>query len=89
MIIQLFPQPTHQARAIALFGSAGAIGNILGILIGAVLVQYAGWKWIFFFVAILGIGIGAVCLVLIPNAKRDKGKKVAFDVIGVSLLTGK
>ena len=87
LIVQLFPDPAHQARAIALFGSAGAVGNVLGILIGAVLVQYAGWAWIFWFVAIVGVGIAAISLVLIPNAKREKGKNVKFDVPGVSLLT--
>lgn len=87
LIVQLFPDPTHQARAISLFGSAGAIGNVLGILIGAVLVQYAGWSWIFWFVAIVGVGIAAICLLLIPSATRDRSHKVKFDVTGVSLLT--
>jgi MFS family permease len=88
LIVQLFPDPSHQARAIALFGSAGAIGNVLGILIGAVLVQYASWSWIFWFVAIVGVAIAAVCLLLIPNAKRNRGQRVRFDAIGVSILTG-
>ncbi|KIM21443.1 hypothetical protein M408DRAFT_333459 [Serendipita vermifera MAFF 305830] len=87
LIVQLFPDPSHQARAISLFGSAGAIGNVLGILIGAVLVQYTSWSWIFWFVAIVGISIGAICLFLIPNAIRDKELNVKFDAPGVSLLT--
>lgn len=87
LIVQLFPEPTAQARAISLFGSAGAIGNILGVLIGAVLVQYAGWSWIFWFVAIVGISIAIVCFFLIPNAKRDRSKKVNFDATGVTILT--
>jgi predicted MFS family arabinose efflux permease len=58
-------------------------------LIGGVLVQYAGWAWIFWFVAIIGVGVAAICLFLIPNAKREKGKIVKFDVPGVSLLTRK
>jgi hypothetical protein len=87
LIVQLFPEPASQARAIALFGSAGAIGNVLGILIGAVLVQYAGWAWIFWFVAIVGVGIAVISLILIPHVKREKGKNVKFDVPGVSLLT--
>ena len=87
LIVQLFPNPAHQATAIALFGSAGAIGNIIGVLLGAVLVQYASWGWIFWFVAIVGIGIAAICLFLIPNAERDRTKKVKFDVFGVTILT--
>lgn len=87
LIVQLFPDPEPQARAISLFGSAGAIGNISGILIGAVLVQYAGWPWIFWFVAIVGVGIAIICFFLIPKANNDARKKVNFDAIGVSILT--
>ena len=89
LIVQLFPNPSHQARAIAIFNGVGAVGNILGLIIGAVIVQYAGWSWIFWFVAIVGVGVSAVSLFLIPGSKRDKKKRVRFDVIGVSLLTGK
>jgi MFS family permease len=88
LIFQLFPEPTHQARAISLYGSAGAIGSVLGILIGAVLVQYAGWSWIFWFVAIVGISIGVICFFLIPDSPRKKEQNVKFDVAGVALLTG-
>ena len=88
LIIQLFPGSKHQARAIALFGSAGAIGNIVGILIGAVLVQYASWSWIFWFVAILAISIATLSFFLIPNAPRDTEKNTKFDFPGLGLLTG-
>lgn len=89
LTVQLFPDPASQARAIAEFGSAGAVGNVLGLLIGAMLVQYASWPWIFWFVAIVGVGLAAICMFLIPNAKREKGKTVKFDMQGVSLLTSK
>ncbi|KIM22395.1 hypothetical protein M408DRAFT_332956 [Serendipita vermifera MAFF 305830] len=87
LIIKLFPDPLHQARAIALFNGAGAIGNIFGLLIGAILVQYAGWSWIFWFVAIVGVGISAFCFFLIPSTWQDKKAGVKFDVPGVGSLT--
>ncbi|KIM20680.1 hypothetical protein M408DRAFT_333858 [Serendipita vermifera MAFF 305830] len=87
LIIKLFPEPLHQARAIALFNGAGAIGNIFGLLIGAILVQYAGWSWIFWFVAIVGVGISAFCFFLIPSTSQDKKAGVKFDVPGVGSLT--
>ncbi|KIM21450.1 hypothetical protein M408DRAFT_333467, partial [Serendipita vermifera MAFF 305830] len=87
LIIELFPDPLHQARAIALFNGAGAIGNIFGLLIGAILVQYAGWSWIFWFVAIVGVGINAFCFFLIPSTWQDKKAGVKFDVPGVGSLT--
>ncbi|KAG8827583.1 hypothetical protein FRC17_007795 [Serendipita sp. 399] len=87
LIVQLFPEPTHRARAIACFGSSGAIGSTLGYIIGAIFVQYIGWVWIFWFVAVMGTGIALICLVLIPNTKREKFRTVKFDVPGISMLT--
>lgn len=87
LIVQLFPNPKSQARAISVFGSAGSIGTILGLIIGATLVQYAGWPWIFWFVAIVGVGVAVICAFLIPGAKRDKNEDIKFDVPGVGLLT--
>lgn len=87
LVIQMFPTPSHQARAISVFSSAGAIGNILGLLIGAIIVQYAGWSWIFWFVAIVGISIGILCFFLIPNARRERKSNAKFDMTGVGSLT--
>lgn len=88
LIVQQFPDQTQQARAISLFGSAGAVGNILGVIIGALLVEYTSWRWIFWLVAIVGVGIAAVCLFLIPTVPRPvRERKVHFDSAGVSVLT--
>ncbi|KIM27007.1 hypothetical protein M408DRAFT_72095 [Serendipita vermifera MAFF 305830] len=86
LIVQLFPNPLHQARALGIFNGVGAIGNILGLILGAIIVQYAGWSWIFWFVAIVGVAVSAISLFLIPASKRER-KRVNFDVVGVSLLT--
>jgi predicted MFS family arabinose efflux permease len=67
---------------------------VLGLIIGAVLIQYASWPWIFYVTAILAIPIATACILLIPTistksesddpvAKKAKG----LDVIGVATLT--
>ena len=68
---------------------------VLGLIIGAILVQFANWSWVFWFVAIVAIPIGVVCLFLVPSPEREadkkpmKGRWKNLDLIGVSILTGK
>ena len=67
----------------------------LGLIIGAIFVEFANWSWAFWFVAIVSIPIGLLCTFLVPNPVRsvninDTGKArwKTLDLVGVSILTG-
>ncbi|KAH7905376.1 major facilitator superfamily domain-containing protein [Hygrophoropsis aurantiaca] len=94
LIVKVFPEPLEQARAIGVFGGCGAIANVIGILIGALFVQYASYHWVFWFVAIVAGPVSLACIFLIPSQSNNtdgvdpsiaKWKKL--DLIGVSTLT--
>ncbi|KAJ3528558.1 hypothetical protein NM688_g7983 [Phlebia brevispora] len=93
LLVNLFPEPKEQARAIGVFGGCGAVGNVLGLIIGAIFVQFANWSWVFWFVAIIAIPIGLVCFFLVPNPHRAvdvkpaKGRWKSLDLAGISILT--
>ncbi|KAG8684142.1 hypothetical protein FRC11_012555 [Ceratobasidium sp. 423] len=88
LIVQLFPDPQEQSRAIGLFGAMGAIGNVLGTIVGAILVEYISWRWIFWFIALIAVPISIICIFLIPKtARNEENKKSTFDFVGVFLLT--
>ena len=71
----------------------------MGILIGALFVQFVTWRWVFWFAAIVGLSIAAVSIFLIPpeHELRNKsgasallgefGKLKGLDLVGVSILT--
>ena len=120
LLVNVFPEPTEQARAIGVFGGCGAVGNgeksyfcsrlrtsradhercagstVLGLIIGAIFVQYASWSWVFWFVALVCMPIAALCVFLIPKqeprlddiAARGEPRWKSLDIIGVSILTG-
>ena len=65
---------------------------VLGLIIGAIFVQYANWSWVFWFVAILAIPIGGLCLWLAPTPRRGIDEPLTqrwkqLDLGGVSILT--
>src|SRR5215475_12238455 len=48
MIVTLFPEPREQANAIGAFSFVGAAGASIGLVLGGILTQAAGWQAIFF-----------------------------------------
>jgi MFS family permease len=62
------------------------VTTAMGLIIGALLVQYTTWQWIFYFTAIMGSTIGIACFILIPNSKKPTSK-ARFDFIGVAILS--
>ncbi|KAH9840667.1 MFS general substrate transporter [Rhodofomes roseus] len=93
LLVSVFVEPNEQARALGLFGGCGAVGNVLGLIIGGIFVQYANWSWVFWFVAIVAALITVMCLLLVPPQEpkvrvASAGPRWrALDLVGVSVLT--
>jgi len=99
LIIKLFPDPVEQSTALSAFGATGAIANAIGAVIGAVLVQEASWKWIFYLVTIVALSIAFLSIFLVPrdsdlrdpvvgNEQTSTAQKIRkLDLAGVAILT--
>ncbi|KAF9043112.1 major facilitator superfamily domain-containing protein [Panaeolus papilionaceus] len=69
IIVHLYRDPKEQARAIALFGAMGALGNVLGLIIGALFVSFVSWPWVFYFSAIVAFAVCIGTALLIPDRR--------------------
>ncbi|KAJ8518266.1 hypothetical protein ONZ45_g4621 [Pleurotus djamor] len=89
LIIRMFPNPEPQSRAMAAFAGAAAIGNVLGLIIGAALTSFASWHWVLYFTTILSfvLGISAFVLLLPFSTTREQTYFKRLDLIGVFTLT--
>ncbi|MFD2767250.1 MFS transporter [Micromonospora eburnea] len=86
MIVRLFPEPAERARAIAVFSFTGAAGSSLGLLVGGVLTDLAGWRSIF----LINLPIGALILaatVRLIAPESGVGLRSGLDVLGAVLVT--
>jgi predicted MFS family arabinose efflux permease len=64
------------------------LSAVLGTIVGALLVQYTSWRWIFWMISLIAVPISISCIILIPKAPRKLGnKKATFDFVGVFALT--
>ena len=82
-----FAEGSERNKALGILGGIAGSGSAIGVLLGGVLTQYAGWKWIFF----VNVPIGCVALVLVPLFVREsRATELArrFDVAGAVSITG-
>ncbi|GJJ13376.1 hypothetical protein Clacol_007628 [Clathrus columnatus] len=89
MIIQYFPEKHEQSRALAIFGGFGAIGNVIGFILGGVLTARTSWRWIFYLVAIIVTPFSVVSFFVLPkSASKQENRGRKLDWQGVVALSG-
>ncbi|KAF7358099.1 MFS general substrate transporter [Mycena venus] len=86
LIVHMYPDPSDQAKAVTAFGGMGAIGVVLGLIIGALFVSFASWPWVFFFSAMVSGVIGLSAILLIPKLSRTVAETRAQQVMRVRRL---
>jgi EmrB/QacA subfamily drug resistance transporter len=86
MTVALFPEPGERARAMGVYAFVGAAGASIGTLLGGVLTESVGWRWIF--LVNVPIGVAAVLLALwAVEADRPAARAGRPDVLGGVLVT--
>lgn len=86
MVVALFPEPGDRARAMGGYAFVGAAGASIGTLLGGVLTDTVGWRWIF--LVNVPIGVAAVLLALRYVAADSPADRSARpDVLGGLLVT--
>jgi EmrB/QacA subfamily drug resistance transporter len=83
LVLPEFPAE-KRATAVALWSATGAVAAALGLSLGGMLVDWAGWRWVFF----LNVPIGLAALVparrLLREARDPDG--VVPDLLGSLLM---
>jgi EmrB/QacA subfamily drug resistance transporter len=86
LIAANFPTGKARDRAFALWGAAYGLSSALGLVLGGVLVNGPGWRWIF----LINVPIGAVVLLAALrylDHDRPARRHQRFDVVGAVTST--
>ncbi|QBS41114.1 DHA2 family efflux MFS transporter permease subunit [Nocardia sp. CS682] len=81
VITRTFP-PDKRGAAMGLWGGVAGLATLVGPILGGVLVDGLGWKWIFFVNVPIGIVAFALAAWLVPALPTNRHK---FDIPGVLL----
>src|SRR5437867_2406844 len=81
-----FEEGAERNKALGILGAIAGSGAAIGVLLGGILTEYAGWAWIFF----VNVPIGVVALALVPRFVREShaaGLARHFDAAGAVAVT--
>lgn len=81
LITRMFA-PAKRGAPMALWGATAGVATLVGPLLGGLLVDAAGWEWIFF----VNVPVGVLCFVLVVLwVPRMPVHSHSFDLLGVLL----
>jgi len=81
-----FQEGSERNKALGVLGAISGAGAAIGVILGGVFTQYAGWEWIFF----VNVPIGFGTLLFVPRVVREshaEGMERKFDAIGAFTVT--
>jgi EmrB/QacA subfamily drug resistance transporter len=84
LISTTFPDRKMRDMALSLYGAMSALGIVIGLLLGGVLTDTLGWRWVFF----INIPIGLFVLLGSRALPASGGHQGQLGILGAVLGTG-
>ncbi|MFE3499554.1 MFS transporter [Kitasatospora sp. NPDC059160] len=93
LIMTTFTEPRARTRAMGAWSAVMAAGGAAGAVLGGVLTQYAGWRWVFFVNVPIGMVLVVAAVRSVPVGQRPRaGRRLDLPgaltvTLGLTLLT--
>jgi MFS family permease len=88
IILELFSRQ-DRVKALGWWSLVGAGGPVLGVTLGSPVIQYFGWRTLFWGQLVLLVIASAVVAVLLPSDRRARGEATDGDPAGVGSRAGR
>jgi EmrB/QacA subfamily drug resistance transporter len=86
LISTTFHEGADRNKAFAIWGSAGSGGLAAGALLGGVLTDAWGWRWVFYVMVPIGLTVAVATLRVVPAVRRT-ARTEGFDLLGAVVVT--
>src|SRR5215204_1980247 len=80
-----FAEGSERNKALGVWGAVAGSGGAVGVLLGGMLTEWAGWEWVLFVNVPIGIAAALLAPRLLPES-RNEGER-HFDVAGAVTIT--
>jgi EmrB/QacA subfamily drug resistance transporter len=84
LIAATFTEPRERGKAFGVFGAVASSGAVVGLLLGGLLTEYAGWRWCLYVNVAMVVAVLAAARRVLP---ADHGYPVPVDVPSGILAT--
>jgi EmrB/QacA subfamily drug resistance transporter len=81
-----FEEGAERNKALGILGAIAGSGAAIGVLLGGILTQYAGWQWIFYVNAPIAI-LALLLVYRYVSESRVEGLRRHFDSLGAVTIT--
>jgi EmrB/QacA subfamily drug resistance transporter len=88
MILVREAGPRNMARIMSAIGVPIILAPVFGPTLGGLLVEHAGWQWIFFVNLPIGVAAVIAALRLLPHDDAARDTTKSLDAIGLGLVAG-
>ncbi len=82
-----FTAPKDRHSALGVWGAVAGLASAAGILLGGLLTEGPGWRWVMFVNPIAAALVIPAVIALLPH-DRPTARTARFDLVGSSLVTG-
>ncbi len=84
LLVRTFTDPDERARALGLWGAVTGAGALVGLLVGGLVTETVGWRWLFAGNALLAALVGLSVRRLLPESR---GRADAIEPVGALATT--
>ncbi|WP_090482819.1 MFS transporter [Nakamurella panacisegetis] len=90
IITNVFTERRERARAIGVWGAMVGVSTGLGPVIGGLLIQTVGWRWIFWINVPIGVAAIVLAWLFVPESKAARARRLdpVGQVLVIVTLTG-
>src|ERR1700755_505553 len=85
LVTVLFAEGSERNKAMGVWGAVAGSGGAVGVLLGGMLTQWAGWEWVLFVNVPVGLAAAALAPRLLPESRNDGARH--FDIAGAISVT--
>jgi EmrB/QacA subfamily drug resistance transporter len=81
-----FAEGPERNKALGVWGAISGLAAVFGVILGGVLTEGPGWRWIFFVNVPIGVAAAIFAPMVVAESRSDDRRKT-FDTAGAATLT--
>jgi EmrB/QacA subfamily drug resistance transporter len=85
ILTNMFSEGPERNKALGVWGAVAGSGGAVGVLLGGMLTEWAGWEWVLFVNFPIGIGAAALAPRLLVESRNHTAR--SFDLLGAVTIT--